>query len=89
MNTSSEEIDRQRVPLGPGWRAWLRGRAEFRRKFGAELEELNRYARDLRATIMRLRGRPIRRFIAKRWGESPCNCMKRDFMRWRTNTMRS
>jgi hypothetical protein len=60
-----EEIDRQRAPLGPGWRTWLRSRAEFRKKFGAELEELDRYARDLRATIMRLRGRPIQRF--KSW----------------------
>jgi DnaJ domain len=60
-----EEIFRQRAPRGPGWRAWFRGRAEFRSKFGVELAELDRYARDLRSTIMRLRGRPIQRF--KSW----------------------
>jgi len=57
-----EEIHRQRAPATAGWRAWYRGRAEFRKTFGAELEELDRYARDLRSTIKRLRGRPIRRY---------------------------
>jgi hypothetical protein len=56
-----EEIYRQCKPLGSGWRASHRGRAEFRKKFGGELEELDCYARDLRATIMRLRGRPLKR----------------------------
>jgi hypothetical protein len=60
-----EEIYRQRAPLGPRWRAWLRSRIKFRKEFGAELDELDRYARDLRATIMRLRRRPIQRF--KSW----------------------
>jgi hypothetical protein len=60
-----EEIDRQRKPLGSGWRAAYRGRAEFRRKFAGELQELDRYSRDLRATIMRLRGRPLARL--KSW----------------------
>jgi hypothetical protein len=60
-----EEIYRQCRPLGSGWRASYRGRAEFRRKFGGELQELDHYARDLRATIMRLRGRPLQRL--KSW----------------------
>src|SRR5882757_11241129 len=34
-----EEIHRQRAPLGTGWRAWLRGRVEFWKEFGAELDE--------------------------------------------------
>jgi hypothetical protein len=56
-----EEIDRHRHGAQAGWRARWRSRAAFRKTFGAELEELRCYARDLRATIARLRGRPIRR----------------------------
>jgi len=57
-----EEIYLERKDVGTGWRARWRSRAKFRKTFGAELEELRCYARDLRATIARLRGRPIRRF---------------------------
>src|SRR5215831_9573991 len=32
------------------WRAWYRRRLEFRKLFGRELDELERYARDLRTT---------------------------------------
>src|SRR5258706_296098 len=46
-----EEIYRQCKPLGSGWRASYRGRVEFRRRFGRELEELDHYVRDLRATV--------------------------------------
>jgi DnaJ domain len=60
-----EEIYRQRAPADRGLRAWYRGRADFLRKFGAELDELDSYARDLRSTIVRLRRRPIRRY--KSW----------------------
>ena len=44
----------------PGWRARWRNRAKFRKTFRKELEELETYARDLRATILRLRRRPLR-----------------------------
>jgi DnaJ-like protein len=57
-----EEICRQRKSPGSGLLAWYRARAEFRKSFGAELEELNCYARDLRAIILRLRRRPLQRF---------------------------
>jgi hypothetical protein len=57
-----EEIYLERKDVGTGWRARWRNRAKFRKTFGAELEELRCYARDLGATIARLRGRPIRRF---------------------------
>jgi hypothetical protein len=60
-----KEIDRERRPVEPGWRARWRSRARFRKKFGKELEELEIYARDLRSTILRLRRRPIRH--CKRW----------------------
>jgi DnaJ-domain-containing protein 1 len=60
-----KEIDRERGPREPGWRARRRSRAEFQRTFGKELEELECYARDLRSTIVRLRRRPIRR--CKAW----------------------
>jgi hypothetical protein len=65
-----EEIYRQRKPLASpnlfqNWRAAFRARSEFWNTFGAELEELDCYARDLRATIMRLRRRPLQRF--KSW----------------------
>src|SRR5215467_1292398 len=65
-----EEIYQQRKPLASpnlfqNWRAALRARSEFWNTFGAELEELDCYARDLRATIMRLRRRPLQRF--KSW----------------------
>jgi len=60
-----EQVYEQRKPLRSPWRASFRARAEFRKRFGAELEELDRYARDLRATIMQLRGRPLQRF--KSW----------------------
>jgi hypothetical protein len=56
------EIERQRPRVRAPWRAWYRRRVEFRKAYGAELEELSRYARDLRATIVRLRRRPIRRY---------------------------
>jgi hypothetical protein len=60
-----EDIFRQRQPLRPPWRAALRARSEFRKTFGAELQELDGYARDLKATIVRLRGRPLQRI--KSW----------------------
>ena len=60
-----QEIYRQCEPSRASWRAWWRGRSEFRKLFGSELDELERYARDLRATIIRLRSRPIRRY--KSW----------------------
>jgi hypothetical protein len=56
------DIERQRPRPRRPWRAWYRRRVEFRKAYGAELEELIRYARDLRATIVRLRRRPIRRY---------------------------
>jgi len=59
-----EDIHRQRKPLASPWRAAFRARTAFWKKFGAELEELDCYARDLRATIMRLRRRPLQRFKA-------------------------
>ena len=57
-----DEIYLERKDFGTGWRARWRSRAKFRKTFGVELEELRCYARDLRATIARLRSRPIRRF---------------------------
>src|SRR5262245_25046991 len=57
-----DEIQRQRRSACASWRAWYRARVEFRKRYGPELEELERYARDLRATIIRLRSRPIRRY---------------------------
>jgi DnaJ-domain-containing protein 1 len=60
-----KEIDRERRPVEPGWRARWRNRAKFRKTFGKELEELEIYARDLRSTILRLRCRPIR--YCKTW----------------------
>jgi hypothetical protein len=60
-----QEIHRQREPARGGWRAWWHGRSDFKKRYGQELDELERYARDLRATIIRLRGRPIRRY--KSW----------------------
>jgi DnaJ-domain-containing protein 1 len=57
-----QEIYRQRARARAPWRGWYRRRAEFRKAYGRELEELERYVRDLRATIIRLRGRPIRRY---------------------------
>jgi hypothetical protein len=57
-----KEICQAREQLGPGWRARYRGLATFRKIFGKELEELESYGRDLRFTIIRLRGRPIRRY---------------------------
>ena len=59
-----KEIDRERKQVAPGWSARYRSRANFRKKFGKELEELESYARDLRATIVRLRRRPMRRCTA-------------------------
>src|SRR5258708_19813823 len=38
------EIDRQRAPLGPPLRAWLRPRIEFRKKSPPNLHDLDRYA---------------------------------------------
>ena len=60
-----QEIWRRLEPARASWRAWLRARSDFRKRYGQELDELGRYARDLRATIIRLRGRPIRRY--KSW----------------------
>ena len=56
-----EEIHRQRKPLGSGLLASYRGRVAFKRQFGKELDELEHYLHDLRATIMRLRSRPLQR----------------------------
>ena len=47
------------------WRVTRLGRTTFRRQFHEELEEFETYARDLRSTIVRLRGRPLRRY--KSW----------------------
>jgi hypothetical protein len=43
---------------------WWRpaGRGAFGQQFREELEDLEAYARDLRSTIIRLRGRPIKRY---------------------------
>jgi hypothetical protein len=60
-----KELYRTREQAAPNWRARCHARADFRKKFGAELEELESYARDLRHTITRLRGRPLRRY--KSW----------------------
>jgi hypothetical protein len=60
-----KDIDRERGRDHRAWRARARERNERHRQFGAELEDLETYARDLRATITRLRGRPFRRY--KRW----------------------
>jgi hypothetical protein len=60
-----EEIYRQRKPLRRPWRAAFRARTEFRKQFAAELQELDCYARDLSATIVRLRSRPLQR--VKSW----------------------
>jgi len=57
-----DEIHRQRRSVAASWRARHRARVEFRKRYGPELEELERYARDLRATIIRLRCRPLRRY---------------------------
>jgi hypothetical protein len=46
------------------WRA-CRGRGTFRQQFREEHEDFETYARDLRLTIVRLRGRPFRRY--KSW----------------------
>jgi hypothetical protein len=47
------------------WRVRYADRDELNRQFRAELEDLESYARDLRATITRLRSRPFKRY--KRW----------------------
>ena len=59
-----QEIYRQREPARGGWRAWWQGRSDFKKRYGQELDELEQYARDLRATIIRLRGRPIQRYTS-------------------------
>ncbi|MFL6799141.1 MAG: J domain-containing protein [Xanthobacteraceae bacterium] len=56
------EINAHRPRPSRGWRAWYRRRVAFRKSYGQELDELERYARDLRATIIRLKGRPLRRY---------------------------
>jgi hypothetical protein len=45
-------------------RTWWRsaGRGAFRQQFSKELADLEAYARDLRSTIIRLRGRPFKRY---------------------------
>jgi hypothetical protein len=53
---------RTRRQAAPNWRARCQARADFHKKFGTELQELESYARDLRSTITRLRGRPLRRY---------------------------
>jgi len=50
---------------GRAWRAGSSGLDSARRQFREELEDLESYARDLRSTIVRLRGRPIKRY--KNW----------------------
>ena len=57
-----KELYRTREQAAPNWRALCQARAHFHKIFGAELEELESYARDLRYTITRLRGRPLRRY---------------------------
>jgi DnaJ domain len=44
------------------WRSGRRSRGGFRQQFREELEDFETYARDLRSTIIRLRGRPLRRY---------------------------
>jgi hypothetical protein len=44
------------------WRSGRRSRGSFRQQFREELEDFETYARDLRSTIIRLRGRPLRRY---------------------------
>jgi hypothetical protein len=60
-----KDIARERGRDHRAWRARLRERAELHRQFRTELDDLESYARDLRSTITRLRGRPFRRY--KRW----------------------
>jgi hypothetical protein len=44
------------------WRSGRRSRGTFRQQFREELEDLETYARDLRSTIIRLKGRPLARY---------------------------
>jgi hypothetical protein len=55
-----EGCGEHRQERGAWWRA--AGRGAFGRQFRDELEDLEAYARDLRSTIIRLRGRPIKRY---------------------------
>jgi hypothetical protein len=60
-----EDIHRKCGHDHRAWRARSPDRDELHRQFRAELEDLESYARDLRSTITRLRGRPFKRY--KRW----------------------
>jgi hypothetical protein len=55
-------LDRTREQVAPNWRARCQARAEFHKKFAAELEELEACASDLRFTITRVRARPLQRY---------------------------
>jgi DnaJ domain len=57
-----KDVCRERRQEGITWRAWDRGRDNLRQQFREELEDLESYARDLRLTIIRLRGRPFKRY---------------------------
>src|SRR6266404_1699819 len=56
-----KEIYHENEQAGAAWLARLR-RSKLRQKFGGELEDLETYADDLRAMIVRLRLRPIQRY---------------------------
>jgi hypothetical protein len=60
-----KEIYQERGQDFRAWRAQRREPDDIRRQFRSELDDLETYARDLRSTITRLRGRPFQRY--KRW----------------------
>jgi hypothetical protein len=60
-----EEISRVLSDRTGSLRARYRRRADFRRQHGKELRDLTAYANHLRATIIRIRGEPLKRFKAR------------------------
>src|SRR6266850_1677955 len=57
-----QEIDRQGEDFKGSLRSRYRHRAEIRRQYGKELEDLTAYVHHLRAMIIRIRRRPLQRF---------------------------
>jgi DnaJ-like protein len=57
-----EEAGREGRLDGLRWRLRDQAQESLRQRFREELEDLQTYARDLRATILRLRGRPLMRY---------------------------
>ena len=57
-----QEIDRRGEDFKGSLRSRYRHRAEIRRQYGKELEDLTAYAHHLRAMIIRIRRRPLQRF---------------------------